>query len=396
MLPASFLPVTDSTASGPAKPVVRFRDATELKDEGPEAYLRALLGFGVQSMARNARAEVRVMAVGPVTIPLLIVEPSVENCDLCSQMAHHVHYARDEVVARTPSGLKWLVRLAYATFGGLLRAGRIDRVVYLGNWLYSTNPPLGLSAAGLHAARNAVRSEYPDHALVVRSVQPAFLPDLPILFRSCGFSLLKARDVFVWPRGDDSYQDRKNYRIDLRLLEQSDLIVAQAERLEASEAARLRELYCRLYIGKHNPLNAMLTEHFFLSTFKSGALRYRYLMAGDEIVGFYCFQVFGRILLVVALGYDLDAGRSSGVYRQLVMSCIQLAKEHDLHLSFSAGVDEFKSSRGGLSTTEYEAAYFRHLPLWRRQAWRLLQFKCWLSERLRPRLTRYQTMPAPR
>ena len=214
---------------------------------------------------------------------------------------------------------------------------------------------------------------------VIRSVQPDLHPDQKELFLGCGFSLFKSRDVFVWPRDDHSYKDRKNYRKDSLLLKQSLFKVIEPQLLSSDNAARLRDIYRRLYLDKHNALNACLTERFFAITSDSQVLQYRLFIDEGKIIGFYCFEIVREVLLVIALGYDQAVPRKKGLYRQIVMSCIHESKRMDLTLTFSAGVDQFKASRGGQSIIEYEAVYFKHLSSRQRLAWRLLQLKCRLS-----------------
>jgi hypothetical protein len=362
---------------------IRFIEPQELKASDKERYLREILEQGTLGMAENAVAEARVLAVGSKVLPVLVVDPVIGNCDLCSPMAHHVHYARDEIMLRTPHALKWLVRVAYSVFGWGLSHGRIDRVVYINNWLYSTNPCLELNPSELDTVRRFIRQCYPNHAQAIRSIQPFLYPDQKPLLLDCGYSLIKSRDVFIWSRDDHSYRDRKNYRKDSRLLKRSPFQVIESRYLDADNARRLRDIYRGLYLDKHNTLNACLTERFFAITCASQALQYRLLTDGGKIVGFYCFDIVRDVLLAVALGYDRSVPRREGLYRQLVISCIHEAKRLGLTLSFSAGVGQFKASRGGQSITEYEAVYFKHLSLRQRLAWRLLQLKCKLSAWLR-------------
>lgn len=362
---------------------IQFLEPGELNSRGRQGYLKSLLEDGARSMAENAIAEVRVIAVGEAVLPVLIVEPALENCDLCSPMAHHVHYARDEVVARAHKALKWFFRLAYAAFGKVLDLGRIDRVVYVNNWLFSTNPCLELSTAELIAVRRFLQQQYPGHAQVFRSVHPALFPDQETRFMESGYTLIKSRDVFVWPSEDTTYLERKNYHRDRKLLESSDARVIGATQAGPTQVGRLQDFYRCLYLDKHNRLNAHLTRQFFAVTLERQALQYHFLVDDEHIVGFYCFLIVRDVFLVVGLGYDQSVGRKKGLYRQLVISCIQEAKKRGLTLNLSAGVDAFKASRGGQSITEYEAVYFRHLPVRQRLAWRLLQLKCGLSVTLR-------------
>ena len=116
---------------------VRFLDPQELDAGGKEAFLKELLQGGTRGMAENAIAEARALLVGSTVLPLLVVNPAKGNCDLCSPMAHHVHYARDEVLLRSPRLLRGLVRAAYAVFGRVLELGRIDKAVSINNWLYT-------------------------------------------------------------------------------------------------------------------------------------------------------------------------------------------------------------------------------------------------------------------
>jgi hypothetical protein len=365
----------------PSKPHVQLLSPADLPCETSSGgYLRALVECGPQKMAENAIAESFAVAVNDTVLPLLVVEPCAVHCDQSSVIAHHVHYSRDEVLLRTPRELRWLVRLAYAPYQAFLHWGKVNRVIYLNNWLFSTNPCPELSSDELAAVTAFIQREYPEHALVFRSIQPKLFPEQEKAFIDGGYKLLKSRDVFAWAVDDHSCLERKNFRRDSRLLETSSCEIREVSRLDFKQAARLRHLYSGLYLVKHNELNANLTEAFFEQTCNTGALTYRLLINDGVIAGFYCYTVVRDVLIAIVLGYDLAAPRKAGLYRQIVISIIREARQQGLSLSLSAGAGEFKFSRGGKKVVEYEAARFRHLPLRQRLAWRVLQVKCSLSE----------------
>lgn len=72
-------------------------------------------------------------------------------------------------------------------------------------------------------------------------------------------------------------------------------------------------------------------------------------------------------------GYDTALPQSVGLYRLLSAQVFAEAREHGLAMHLSAGAGGFKQARGATPTPEFLAVVDRHLPLYRRAPWALLE-----------------------
>src|SRR3989441_11230474 len=88
-----------------------------------------------------------------------------------------------------------LVPAVTRPLGAALRTEGIDRVAFVNNWLLPTNPAPRLSAAEIAALTARLIAEYPDAAVVFRSVNPRLDPDGAAALRAEGYRLAPRRRV---------------------------------------------------------------------------------------------------------------------------------------------------------------------------------------------------------
>lgn len=363
-----------------AAPVVREYGADTLDSAPPMSpYVAALVREGPGAFLDNARVEARVLEVDDVAVPLVICEPGAANGDVCSPYAHYILYTLEELIKRHPRIPAWAPSACLLSIGRIYQWFRIDRVVYVNNWLFATNPYQPFSRAQLDAMTRRLTERYPSHAIVFRTVNPTLhRDDCASLFAS-GFQMVKARKVYLLNPESRQFKDRENARLDLRLLEKSPYEVVGDEGLLGPDMSRLEALFRGLYLGKHSRLNPQFNRHFFEFTSRHGVLIHRALRKDGRIDGFASFYIDDRTLTGAFLGYDMTLPRKLGLYRQAIALLIREARDRGLLLNLSAGAGRFKELRGAEPCCEYDAVYMKHLPPLRRLPWRLaqLQGKAW-------------------
>lgn len=337
------------------------------------AYLIALVQEGGAEFLDNAAVTVRALAVDDVVVPLVFGEPRVANGDVCSPSAHYLRYTFEEFEKRHPRIPSWCLRALSVVATTMFLAGNIDRVVYVNNWLFATNPYQPLSPEQLEAVKRHVTQRYPQHAVVVRTVNPYLQPQQSEQLRSAGFTLVKARRVYLLDPAGEPFSKSDNAQRDLRLLRTSPYAIIGNAQLDASDMDRLEQLYRSLYLDKHSLLNPQYTRRFFELLWRENLATFRALKRDGRIDGFICFWVQDNLLVGVCIGYDVAMPREAGLYRQLIALLITEAGVRGVVLHLSAGVGHFKALRGALPFAEYDAVYVRHLASHRQLAWRLLQ-----------------------
>jgi len=338
-------------------------------------YVAALVREGASVFLDNARVTVRALDVDDVVVPLVICEPGQANCDVCSPCAHYIRYTIEEFYKRHPMIPPWCIRVLMLVGTALFRAGAIDRVVYVNNWLFPTNPHQPFTIEQIEAVKRHLIGRYPRHAVVFRTVTPRLDAGHSDRLQACGFEMVKARKVHLLDAGDVRCQDRRDTRNDMRLLETSPYTIVGKEQLQVSDMARLESLYRGLYLDKHSHLNPQFNRRFFGMLWRDDQMTYRALRKDGQIDGFVCFWVRDNLLTSVVAGYDVTMPRELGLYRQVIALVIKEAQKQKVLLHLSAGVSRFKELRGAVPYPEYDAVYMRHLPAHRRIAWRLLQWQ---------------------
>jgi hypothetical protein len=372
--------MSESLAGTRSAPRIELLDADGFRRAGGEsAYLEALLRSGPSRYIDNARAEMTAVRIDDAVLPLVRGNPQLRNADSCSPCSHYVRYTLEELLKRHAELPAWPFRTLFGAYGALLRACSFDRVLYLNNWLFATNPHQGLNAEQLRRLTDFLRARFPGHALVQRCVNPRLHPDYRDALAAAGFRMVKSRRVYLLDPRSERFRGSSNAKLDLQLLERGPYEVIDGESIGDAEIPRLAGLYRSLYIDKHSNLNPGLTEDFFALTLRGSDLQYRALKRAGTIDGLIMFFAGDGVLTGAFIGYDRNLPRKLGLYRQLIAILIAEARDRGLLLNLSAGAAEFKSLRGAFPVIEYDAVYDRHLSPRRRLAWWLVtqQGRAW-------------------
>jgi hypothetical protein len=371
---------------------VAILDADELDGLPPPAtdddvrarrWVAALTRAGPRHFVDNADVTARAVVVDSRVLPLLLANGTFDNADVCSPYNHYIAYTLEEFVKRhrrLPAVFPFALMLPLRA---ILAAGRIDRVAFVNNWLFATNPGHGLSSVEIAAVTAEVAATYPDAAIIFRSSNPSIDPEGVGRLRQNGYRLIRSRRVFVLDASNSRYLRHENARLDRRLLAQTPYRIVEDPDVLLQHAARLAALYRGLYLHKHSWLNPQLNERFIAVTLKERILTYRALVRDGRIDGFIAFYPDNNILTGTVLGYDLGIPAKIGLYRMLFALLMAVGVERRMLVHLSAGADRFKVLRGAVPVEEYDAVYDRHLAFSRRHAWTSLRMATGLWARAR-------------
>jgi hypothetical protein len=345
-------------------------------------YLAALLGDGTEAYVANAPAAVHVVDAGgallPVTVPHdgpLPADPSY----VVSPHAHFVRYSAEELHKLQNRPAEALLHGLVGAVGVGLRAGDVDRVALVNNYLLSTNlwPPLVPGA--VDAVRDALVAAFPGHAVAFRSVDAHGQPHLVADLRAAGFRLVPARQV--WYQDVEAAAALPRVRKDLRRLGRHEW---RLDDVTPADAPRVADLYGMLYLDKYSRLNPQLTVRFFEHAIAQGWLTFRgFARPGrsgparlDAVLGYVVRETGtggGRTMTQTVFGFDTGLPLRLGLYSLLSAQVFVEARERGLAVHRSAGAGAFKAARGAAAVPEFLAVYDRHLPLRRRAPWALLE-----------------------
>lgn len=354
--------------------------------------LSALVQQGTRRFVANATAEVQVLIVPEGALPLVIVdrETSSASSYVCSPTTHYIDYALQEValeLAQQPL-LRRVVPPILSALRPIFRLSQIERIVYVNNWLLSTNLYPKLSRATLVAIRRTLLQRFPDHTIVFRSLNEGMNAPIIDELEALGFLKAFSRQVYLLDPRDGGFRRHNSYGNDRRLTAKSSYRWRRHASLGPNESERLVDLYNQLYLDKYSHYNPQFTREFVEQALAGEWLRIAALECDTRIDGLLGVIEQHGVITAPLVGYERSISQKEGLYRLLMFDMLCQASERGCLLHLSSGAAGFKRLRGAEAFLEYNLVYNRHLKPQRRIAWQLLS---WLSKRaIIPVMQRYQ------
>lgn len=363
-------------------PAEHFHTTGALRGTGPDAarFVERLREDGPASLIANVEGEALLERAGAHELPVIVTSGSIGHSYVAAPHSAYVLYPRAELDLVDLGRLRPVASVMIGAADRLLRRLKVNRAVQIDNWLLSTNLHGDWKGEGLPELRERLTRRYPDHYLLVRSVEDWSCPELTAALRADRWMLLPSRQIWVT---DDLRRDwavRKSVKNDGRKLAQSALVVEDITRLGDADARRIAELYAMLYIDKYSALNPQYSAAWMQLAVESGLFHLRVVRdCTGQIMAAVGIVVRGDIATNPMMGYDRERPQSDGLYRIASWLVGDFALRHGLRLHGSAGAGHFKQQRGARSAIDYIAIHAGHLPVWRRwplavTAWALERF----------------------
>lgn len=324
----------------------------------------ALWTGGSQALVQNLRAQVKAQAVGETDLPVTLAdEQDRPNCYICQPSTAYIDYGIAETRHFTSApvlqgALVALLRAARP----LVRASGLDHQAQVNNWLLATNPP---PPPGVLGAMQALAQQHPDRAIVLRSVNDATDAGLLTSAEAAGFTLLPARQVWIWHPGRRQTRDRRR---DQALLTDGQFDTVTGQSFTPADFDAAAALYAQLYLQKYTPLNPHYTPAFLHGMVQAGLMRLTGIRHQGTLLGIVGTVSLGGMLTAPVVGYRTDLPQSLGVYRRLLAIAMAEAEAANIPFHMSAGAASFKRNRGAVPAIEYTVALTTHLPLRNRLA----------------------------
>ena len=354
--------------------------------------LDPLVRHGPQRFFDNVDAEVLVLVADSVVLPVVVnrPDPPQRNAYVCSPTTHYIDYAQREIEIELHDQplLRTVAPALLAALRPLLRWSQFEQVVYVNNWLLSTNLYPPLDQATLCAITAALMARFPQHVVVFRSVNVrlngALLDDL----RRLQMRLVFSRQVYILdPGAGRDYRKLRALASDVSLSRRTPYRWLSAAELSADHSARLAALYADLYIDKYSTDNPQFSTTFMATALAERWLTFWALEHNGRIDGVLGYVERHGVITPPVVGYDRAVPQKAGIYRLLSLKMIEEAEEHGWILHSSSGAAGFKRQRGSQPAIEYNLVYDRHLRLRRRLPWRVLEF---LSRAVVPLMVRFK------
>lgn len=323
---------------------------------------------------KNVDTQLKQFAIEDYNLPATINNGQWQNSYVCSPYTALNGYCMEELEKVNNRLFRMLVRPLIRLVGGYMKRRDINKNIHINNWMLSTNLyPNKMSGRDLATDTQTWSNDFPDHALIFRSLNDFNNRTLIDNLKKTGYLLMPSRQVYLYDKTLSDIQKRHNVNVDAKLLTRNDYSYVPASDILASDIARIVELYNYLYIAKYSQFNPMFSEkfiehllqnpHFELYGFrnKQGEL--------DAVGGRFSID---NVTSLPIVGYDTNLPAKLGLYRRVLIATNLHALESNLTFNASSGASHFKILRGATPFIEYSAIYIAHLPKARQSVWRLI------------------------
>ena len=336
--------------------------------------LEPLVVEGATPFIANVDGEVRALVVGDAVLPVVLTNGAtqIKNSYVCSPTTHYIDYACREVELELTD--RPLLR---AVFPRLLRSLRpllhwaeFERVVYVNNWLLSTNLYPAFDQAALPLLRDKLIAAFPDRAIIFRSVCASLNADLGVRLAALGFRAVFSRQVYILDPRDGRFRQKKSFQKDRALARRTEY---QWDEATIDDIPRLKQLYDDLYIDKYSAYNPQFSQRFFVEALRAGWLTLMVLRRNGRADGVLGFVERDGVMTTPLIGYDRSLPAEEGLYRLISLKLAEEAAARGNILHQSSGAAAFKRHRGSVPSTDYNYVYDHHLTPRRRLPWQLLE-----------------------
>ena len=335
-------------------------------------YLLPLITDDIQKYIRNVyNTQLMAVKVGETIIPVTVTDFHPQNTYTVSPYSHYVSYGGLEEVKHLENPLaEFLVKLALYPIAWFFRSTELDKVVFVNNYLLSTNLYPSVNNEQLSALSDALIERFPDRVIVFRSVDQKKNPHVFDALKSLGYDAVLSRQV--WYMDPLASLKTRQCKEDARVLKKTGYGVVDGETLSDDELHRAAHLYELLYLKKYSYFNPQFTFEFLKLARDQKVLHLFGLKKNGRLDGIMGFFVRNGAMTQPLFGYDTALPQEEGLYRLLTLVTLKEGLKRGLFVHASGGVGKFKKVRGGESVTEYNAVYTKHLPKRRQSPWKLI------------------------
>lgn len=337
-------------------------------------FLTPLIKEGVEKYFDNIKTTLFALKIDDFVIPLTLNDKQYDNSYVCSFYSYYIHYGLISLnLMHHMWGFNKLLKGFLRTLGALLKGGKINKVVSVNNWLFSTNLLPDLSQHQIQRITGFLKERFPDHAIAFRSVHTFENKQFHHHLRNMRFDLIASRQVyFTNPRNEEVFSTRI-FKSDLKLLKETDYETVKPHDISINDASKLLSLYNAIYVNKYAAVNPQVNANFVKMAIENNIMTFHALKKEGSIDGVVGYYKLHGTMTSPFFGYDNQKPQNAGLYRILSTILSLEAKQHDVIFHQGAGASFYKTVRRAEPNMEYIAVYNKHLPIHRRFVWLTLK-----------------------
>lgn len=367
----------------------------ESHEEGKalQSLLEPLILQGTQHFISNVDNEVQVLSFGKSLLPLVIGNPKAKrNSYLTSTLTQYFDLALEEIEMEMKgkgSFYAFIAPFFLAIFRSFFKLLGFEKVVFVNNFILSTNLYPNLAPSGLKNIKDKLSQAFPGHAIVFRSVDQSLDKAIHEELKTLRFREIISRPILYMDPQEHHYQKKRMFKMDQKLWKKNKKYHWELlHQSDESSLQRICQLYEDLYLKKYSSLNPAYRIGYIRLLLDSNLLDFWVLMKDKEIYGVSAFFKRQGKITTPFIGYEMSVPLKEGLYRFLNYHLMQTAIDENLVLNMSSGAAHFKKLRGGQPSLEYNMVYDRHLPFWQRIPWHIYHF---VSEKVAiPSIQKYE------
>jgi len=358
-------------------------------NEKSKRYCEPFIGGPSQPWMNNVDTTMTTTNIGGSIFPVTRNETEYSSSYVCSPYNALITYSQDELIKIKNRPLRVCLSLLLKTIGGSLKAGKINQIVCINNFLLSTNPYPHWQGSGAQEHLKQCLILFPEHAVMYRSLNHHTNDALIQHLKTLGFIMAPSRQVYIFDAALCDYMKRNNTQNDRRALAKSNYHVVTHEEITHEDYLVIVKLYNQLYLEKYSQHNPQFSEKLIRHWHENKLLTMIGLRDNTGVLqGIVGLFESDAVITAPLVGYNTALPSQNALYRMLIYLILNYSDTEKRCLNLSSGASEFKLLRGGQPFIEYSAVYIQHLPRFRQAMWRGVH---WLLNSLFvPIVKRYQ------
>ncbi len=332
--------------------------------------LLSLVKEGVEKFVSNVTTKYFVVVIDDVVLPLTVNECEYQNSYVVSN--YYAVNGMEEWFNKVHPKLNLLQKPLSWSLKKFFHWVKINKVVMVNNWLFSTNLYPILKPNQISLLAHFLRDKFPQHVHIFRGVNTLKGSELLNTLKKESFNLIGIRQVYIYDPNQRHLLSPKvhyHHRRDLRLMEKHDYEVIRDKEIKKEDFPRLIDLYKQIYVNKYTSFSPSYTVEFLREAYENGVIQFVGLKKQGSIDGIMGVRVLNGMMTVPFFGYETSIPQSVGLYRILSVLAIKEAENRGVILNDSSGSSAPKMFRGLKPHEEYIAVFDKHLPFNQRIFW---------------------------
>lgn len=347
----------------------KHKDANFLKK-----LLIPLIKNGIDFYFDNISADIFALAIDHHVFPVIVTSANCKNSYVCSPYSHYISFGQEYIGLIGNKLLMTMVKSFLKVFERIARIGKFDSVVYVNNWLFSTDLyPDKITKEQISSIVNLLKDRFPNRAILFRSLNPITCESLEAILKINNFHLIASRYVYITNTQDDYIFQTRIFKSDLKLRKETNYEILNETHLTGSDSAQLLKLYNTLYIKQHSPLQPQLNLKYMQLLIDQKILKFKVIKQNGIIHGVAGYYETNGVMMCPFFGYDKTDPQHNIIYRLLNTELLLEARKRKLIFHQSAGASVYKTIRRAQGCLESMAVYTEHLPLKQSLYWNLLR-----------------------